>query len=157
MGCCGDREKGPATESAKWDYLTLTDFKCTSGWTYFAYFWLWLMAFVGLAVVGLDSYTAINLLAFNQWSSQVKPALDFKYSRWIFTVCILLSFVLYIYEFARAYRVIRRGGVAESFLDPTAATIQSIRPGGGWKRFLVFSDLTKSKIGLNCTDPFSII
>lgn len=147
MGCCGDREKGPATESAKWDYLTLTDFKCTSGWTYFAYFWLWLMAFVGLAVVGLDSYTAINLLAFNQWSSQVKPALDFKYSRWIFAVCILLSFVLYIYEFARAYRVIRRGGVAESFLDPTAATIQSIRPGGGWKRFLVFSDLTKSKKG----------
>ncbi|CAK3960598.1 vacuolar membrane [Lecanosticta acicola] len=147
MGCFADREKGSPEETAKWDYLTLTDFKCTSGWTVAAYVWLWFMAFVGTAVVALDTYTAVNLLAFNHWSSKVKPALDFKYSRWIFAVCILLSFVLLFYELIRAWRVIKRGGVAESFLDPTAVTILSTRPGGGWKRFLVFTELTKSKKG----------
>lgn len=142
----GDREKGPPEESAKWDYLTLGDWRCTSGWTYPAYVWLWFLAIVGVAVYVVDTYTAVNLLAFDNWSSEVKPAVPIKYSKWIFAVCILLSWVLCIYEWIRAVRVIRRGGVAESFLDPLAVTLQSIRP-QGFKRFLVFSELTKSRKG----------
>ncbi|KAK4508198.1 hypothetical protein PRZ48_001936 [Zasmidium cellare] len=146
MGCGGDREKGPPEEAAKWDYLTLGDFRCTSAWTYPAYVWLWFMAIVAVAVYVVDTYTAVNLLAFDNWSSQVKPAVPIKYSKWIFAVCILLSWVLCIYEWIRAIRVITRGGVAESFLDPLAVTLQSIRP-QGFKRFLVFTELTKSRKG----------
>ncbi|KAF7196433.1 putative vacuolar membrane protein [Pseudocercospora fuligena] len=146
MGCLSDREKGPKEESQKWDFITLSDFRCTSAWTVVAYIWLWVLALVGIAVYVVDTFTAVNLLAFDQWSSSVKPALDFKYSKWIFSVCILLSWALCIYEWIRAIRVIRRGGVAQSFLDPLAVDIQSMRP-RGFKRFLVFTALTKSRKG----------
>lgn len=46
-------------------------------------------------------------------------------------------------------RVMKRGAVAESFLDSLAVRLQCIRwgKGRGYKRFLVFAELTKSKKG----------
>jgi Fungal potassium channel len=46
-------------------------------------------------------------------------------------------------------RVMKRGAVAESFLDSLAVRLQSVRLGKarGWRRFLVFAELTKSKKG----------
>ena len=146
MGCCGEREKGPPEQKQKWEFINLPDFRNKSVWTVLAYGWLWLMAFVGIAVYAVDTFTAVNLLAFDKWSSQVQPWLPFKYSKWIFAVCILLSWALCIYEWIRAIRVIKRGGVAASYMDPLAASLQSMRP-QGWRRFLVFSELTKSKKG----------
>lgn len=54
-----------------------------------------------------------------------------------------------MFEWLRAIRVIRNDGVADSYLDPIAVMAQSIRPGKakGWKRFLVFAELTRSKKG----------
>ncbi|KAI9651707.1 MAG: hypothetical protein M1831_000522, partial [Alyxoria varia] len=52
----------------------------------------------------------------------------------------------------------RQGSVAKDYLDPLAATIQSIRvyPGGrGYQRFLVFAQLTKSKKGVDYLALFS--
>lgn len=69
-----------------------------------------------------------------------------QYSRWIFVAGILTSIALYAYEWQRAIRVIRKGGIADSYLDRLACQTQSMR-GKGWKRFLVFAELTKSKKG----------
>lgn len=146
MGCTGDREKGPPEHTQKWDFITLSDFKGDSVWTNLAYGWLWFMALVSIAVYAVDTFTAVNLLAFNKWNSQVKPTIPFQYSKWIFAACILLSWILCIYGWIRAVQVLRRGGVAESYMDPLAVTLQSIR-GQGWRRFLVFTELTKSKKG----------
>jgi len=38
-----------------------------------------------------------------------------------------------------------RGSVADDYLDPLAVKLQSMRFGTGWRRFLVFAELTKSK------------
>lgn len=102
-----------------------------------------------MAVYGVDSFTAINLLAFDSWSSQVKPKVEFEYLKWIFSVCIILSFVNLGFEHIRARRVMNRGSVAECFLDNLAVRLESIRMGSGqgWRRFLVFAELTKSKKG----------
>ncbi|KAI9712748.1 MAG: hypothetical protein M1820_001370 [Bogoriella megaspora] len=151
MGCCGDREKGAVTEEQKWDYINLDDFKSKNCFTSFSYGWLWFLAIVGIAVYAVDTFTAVNLLAFDRWSSEVKPAVPFKVSKWIFAVCIMLSWILLMFEWIRAIRVIRRGAVAESYLDPLAVVLQSMRPGQGkgWRRFLVFAELTKSKKGVD--------
>ena len=146
MGCTGDREKGPPEHTQKWAFITLSDFRATSFWTGVAYAWLWFMAIVAVAVYALDTFTAVNLLVFDKWSGQIQPKVPFVYSKWIFAVCILLSWALCFYEWLRAIRVIRRGGVAESYMDPLAVTLQSMRP-QGWRRFLVFTELTKSKKG----------
>ncbi|KAL2217564.1 hypothetical protein M432DRAFT_658250 [Thermoascus aurantiacus ATCC 26904] len=151
MPCCGEREKlGEVRAEQKWDYINLDDFKSTSCLTPVSYFFLYVFLLISIAVYAVDSFTAINLLVFSRWAGQIKPAIPFSISRWVFAVCIIISFVLLVYRWIRAIRVIRSDGVAQSYLDPLAVRLQSIRigpRGRGWKRFLVFAELTKSKKG----------
>ena len=98
----------------------------------------------------VDIYTAANLLFFDRWSGQVQPVIPFSYARWVFAGCIILSWVLLVYRWMRAIRVIRRGVVAASYLDPLAVRVQSVRmgeEGRGWRRFLLFAALTKGRKG----------
>lgn len=150
MGCLSHRKKQTdAFVDQKWDYINLTDFKsngCGPGW---AYGFLWFSLIISIAVYGVDTFTAVNLLVFNRWSSQIKPAIPFEVSKWIFSVCILLSFVNLAFEGIRAYRIMKRGNVAECYMDSLAARWECIRLGSGhgWRRFLVFAELTKGKKG----------
>jgi hypothetical protein len=117
---------------------------------------LWILGFISLAVYAVDSFTAINLLIFSRWAGQIKPAIPFSVSRWIFAICIIISFVLLAFRWLHTVRVLRSGGVADSYLDPLAARVQSIRIGHqGWKRFLVYAELTKSKKGADYVALFS--
>ncbi|KAK0641051.1 hypothetical protein B0T16DRAFT_461162 [Cercophora newfieldiana] len=135
----------------KWDFISLGDFKSTNCFTPFAYGYLWFSLLLSVTVYAVDTFTAYQLLAFNAWSSQVEPTqlIPFDVSKWIFSVCIILSFLNLGFEHFRAQKIMRRGSVAESFLDNLAVRLESIRmgKGRGWKRFLVFAELTKSKKG----------
>ncbi|KAG5975881.1 hypothetical protein E4U58_006873 [Claviceps cyperi] len=150
MGCASNRKKQTRDfADQKWDYINLQDFKAKGCGPGFAYGYLWFMLITSIAVYAVDSFTAVNLLAFNRWSSAIQPAIPFDISKWIFSVCILLSFVNLAFEGIRAIRVMRRNNVAECFLDSLAVRWESIRlgRGQGWRRFLVFAELTKSKKG----------
>lgn len=131
------------------DKQSLNDFKSSSCLNIFAYGYLWVSLLISVAVYGVDTFTAVNLLAFNKWSGEFKPVVSFDVQKWIFAGCIIASWVNLGFEHLRATRVIRRGAVAESFLDSLAVRLQSIRlgKGRGWRRFLVFAELTKSKKG----------
>ena len=103
-----------------------------------------------MAVYLVDAFTAANLLFFNRWSGQVQPLIPFNIARWVFAGCIMLSWVLLVYRWIRAVRVMRSGVVAASYLDPLAVRVQSIRTGKngrGWRRFLLFAELTKGRKG----------
>jgi len=116
------------------------------------------MLFVSISVYAVDTFTAIQLLAFNKWAGQIQPAIDLKYSRWIFAGCIILSFVLLIYRWLRALKVMRGGKIAKAYLDPLAVRVECIRmghEGRGWKRFLVFAELTKSRKGADYVALFA--
>jgi hypothetical protein len=128
---------------------SLNDFHSTSCFKYFAYGYLWVSLLISVAVYAVDTFTAVNLLAFNRWSGEIKPVISFDISKWIFAGCIIASWVNLGFEHLRAMRVIKRGAVAESYLDSLAVRLQSIRlgQGRGFKRFLVFAELTKSKKG----------
>ncbi|KFA63596.1 hypothetical protein S40285_04121 [Stachybotrys chlorohalonatus IBT 40285] len=150
MGCISHRKK--QTEEIadqKWDYINLQDFKAKGCGTPFAYAYLWFMLLLSIAVYAVDSFTAINLLVFDEWSSEIEPAIDRNITRWVFSICIILSFLNLGYEGVRAIRVMKRGNVAECYLDNLAVRWESIRVGSGqgWRRFLVFAELTKSKKG----------
>ncbi|KAJ4407926.1 Potassium transporter [Didymella pomorum] len=154
MGCCGDREKGLVNVAAdqKWDYINLSDFRSSSCLTPFSYAWLWILTLISCAVYAADAFTAVNLLAFNKWSSQVQPKVPFEVAKWIFAITIIISYVFLVYRGIRAFRVMRSGSVTECYLEPMAAIWQSMRltsSGRGWRRFLVFAELTKSKKGAN--------
>ncbi|EKV16294.1 pheromone-regulated membrane protein [Penicillium digitatum] len=148
MLCGGDREKGDVAMEEKWDYVNLDDFKSESCLTPFSYFFIWVLLFISIAVYGVDTFTAINLLAFSRWSGRVQPAIPFNISRWIFAACIIASLVLLAYRWIHAIRAIRSGSITRSFLDPLAVRIQSVRfgqRGRGYRRFLVFAELTKNR------------
>ncbi|KAI1826707.1 hypothetical protein F4861DRAFT_529631 [Xylaria intraflava] len=143
----------------QWDAISLRDFKPSSFFTYLAYGYLYFSILLSLAVYGVDIFTAVNLLAFNQWSSSIKPTqlLTFQQAKWIFAGTILASLVNLIFEHFRAWRVMRRGSVAECYLDNLAVRLESIRvgKGQGWRRFLVFAELTKSRKGAEYVALFS--
>lgn len=124
-----------------------------------AYGYLYFSLTLSLAVYGVDIFTAINLLAFNQWSSSIEPTqlLTFDQTKWIFAGTIIASFVNLIFEHFRAWRVMKRGSVAECYLDNLAVRLESIRlgRGQGWRRFLVFAELTKSRKGAEYVALFS--
>lgn len=128
---------------------SLNDFKSTSCLEFFAYGYLWISLFISTAVYGVDTFTAVNLLAFDKFTG-ITPTIPLNISKWIISGCVIASWVNLAYEHFRALRVIRRGAVAESFMDSLAVRLQSIRMGSkgrGWRRFLVFSELAKSKKG----------
>ncbi|KAF2825391.1 hypothetical protein CC86DRAFT_42731 [Ophiobolus disseminans] len=153
MGCCGEREKGLiVSDEQKWDYINLGDFKSTSCLAPFSYVWLWILVLVSCAIYAADAFTAVNLLAFNNWSSQVKPKVPFEVAKWIFAITIIISYLFLLYRWFRAVRVLKSGSVTECYLEPLAAIWQSMRltkSGQGWRRFLVFAELTRSKKGAN--------
>jgi hypothetical protein len=112
---------------------------------------LWVLVFVSVAVYAADAFTAVNLLAFNKWSLE-KPVVSFDIIKWIFAVCIIVSYVFLAYRWIRAWRVLRSGSVTECYLEPLAVIFQSIRltkEGQGWRRFLVFAELTRSRKGVD--------
>lgn len=150
MGCLTHRSKEVRQYTdQKWDYINLSDFKAKGCGPIFAYITLWIGLIISLAVYGVDTFTAVQLLVFNRWSSEIEPAIPISISRWIFSGCILLSFVNLGFEWIRAARKIKRGNVAEVYLDSLAVRWESIRVGSGqgFRRFLVFTELTKSKKG----------
>ena len=58
--------------------------------------------------------------------------------------------MLLVYRWVRAVRVIRSCVIATNYLDPLAVVLQSLRMGSnspGWRRFLVFAELTKGRKG----------
>lgn len=128
----------------------LNDFRTSSCWLPVAYGYLWIGLIISIICYCVDIYLCINLLAFNTWSGQIQPAIPLNIAKWIFTGCIILSLLILAYEWIRAIRVMRKGYIADSYLDPLAVRLQCIRlgkKGRGWRRFLVFGQLTKSKKG----------
>ncbi|CAK7240200.1 MAG: Potassium transporter [Sporothrix thermara] len=151
MGFLSHGHLGDVRPEQKWDYIGLNDFKSQSCFTALAYAYLWFSLGLSITVYAVDTFTAVNLLVFDRWSSEIAPTqlISFTVSKWIFSICIILSVLNLIYEHIRAMRIMRRGSVAECYLDNLAVRLESVRlgKGQGWKRFLVFAELTKSKKG----------
>ena len=153
MGCFGgDRDKlEPVKAEHQWDFINLSDFTASSWLTPLSYGILYISLAISVACYVVDIFTCSQLLLFDKWSGQIEPIVPLYISRWVFAGCILLSLVLLVYRWIKAVRAIRSGGISRSYLDPLAVRLQSARigqSGRGWRRFLVFAELTKSKKGV---------
>lgn len=145
MGCFGTSKKYQVKEGTKWHYVNLNDFRSRNCIAIFSYVWVWCLAIISVVVYTLDTFTAVKLLGFNQWSSKIEPVIDFNVNKWIFSGTIMFSWVLLMYEYFRAWRVMKKESITEDYLDPLAVVLQCLRIPSGWRRFLIFAELTKSK------------
>ncbi|KAK6526148.1 hypothetical protein TWF281_011184 [Arthrobotrys megalospora] len=141
-----NRNDEPVSKKQKWDYLNLNDFKTRSCWSPVAYFFFFVNFFFGVVVVAADCYTAVNLLAFDRWSSKIDPFVPLRISKWIFAGCIIFSFVLIGISLLWSIKAIKSHSIARGYLNVYAGRWWCVGR-DGYKRFLVFSELTKSKHG----------
>ena len=159
MGCFGRKEEddfGDFKAEHQWSFITLSDFTSSSFLTPLSYGILYISLVISVGVYVVDIFTCSQLLLFDKWSGKIEPAVPLYISRWVFTGCILL--VLLVYRWWKAIRAIKTGSITRSYLDPLAVRLQSVRMGArgrGWRRFLVFAELTKSKKGVEYVALFT--
>lgn len=96
---------------------------------------------LSIAFYCVDIYTCIKLLAFNEWSSQVKPYLSFKISKWLFAACIICSIVLLIYESVRGVRVFKTRNISLIYTNTFAKNAKSLQ---SYKCFCVLNEINPS-------------
>lgn len=102
-------------------------FKNYKFWTIVNYLFELTMVVLSVAFLGSDIYTAVKLLAFNQWSSEIQPFISFKVCRWIFVGCIILSIVLLLIEWVKAIIVYRTRNISLCYMNSKARALYSMQ------------------------------
>ncbi|KAF9122900.1 hypothetical protein BGW39_009412 [Mortierella sp. 14UC] len=93
--------------SHKFELINIADFHSNSIWTRLRYMWVWTMFFKTVLVLCGDVWICIVLIISGPWASKIQPAIEILIARWIFTGCILLSFLLLAMDFRKAIKVMR--------------------------------------------------
>jgi len=124
------------------DYIDVDLFKNKRAGTIWNYLVMIFLLILSIIFYCVDIYTCIKLLAFNEWSSQVKPYLSFKISKWLFAACIICSLVLLIYESVRGIRVFRTRNISLIYTNHFAKTAKSLQ---SYKYFCVLNEINPTK------------
>uniref|UniRef100_A0A060T5F3 ARAD1C11704p n=1 Tax=Blastobotrys adeninivorans TaxID=409370 RepID=A0A060T5F3_BLAAD len=124
------------------DLMDLDQFRSSNCRYVSGYIFMYFTIILSIAVYVSDIYTALVLLAFDRWTSSIKPFVPFRISRWIFAACIILSIILLIYEFIVAVHTMRGKNVALNYANPISRNLYSIY---GYKYFCLFAKITKSR------------
>lgn len=103
---------------------------------------MYIRLLISIAVFASDIYTAIVLLAFHKWSSEINPSVPIHISRWIFAGCIILSTLLVFVEFMIAIHIVREKNISRTYTNTMARKIYSIR---GYNYFCLFGKITSSR------------
>ncbi|KAG0226406.1 hypothetical protein BGW41_004209 [Actinomortierella wolfii] len=104
--------KTETVSSHTFEFINIPDFHSSSYWSYLRYGWIWLMFIKTILVMCGDIWTCCVLLISGDWTTSIEPAIDISIARWIFSGCILLSFVLVAYDLVKANRVIKSNDIA---------------------------------------------
>jgi Fungal potassium channel len=110
--------------------------------------WLYVLIFKSFAVYASDIYTAIALLASNEWaasflqSSNNTIKVPFTIGKWIFTGCIIFSFLLLAYEARKARRIIRSRDISYAYTNVMANNYYSLK---SYDHFCFFANINDSK------------
>ncbi|KAG0262572.1 hypothetical protein BG011_010007 [Mortierella polycephala] len=107
-----------AVPSHKFDFINITDFHSSSPWTYLRYSWVWIMFLIAILVLCGEIWTCAFLIINGSWISEIEPIIDISIARWIFTACILLSFLLLAFDLKKANKVIKSQDISYAVSNP---------------------------------------
>ncbi|KAL3228502.1 pheromone-regulated membrane protein [Nakaseomyces bracarensis] len=130
-----------AYEDLQFDDIDLDLFKSGSCTWVCKYIIVWVMTLMRVAVLVSDLYTCYKLIALNSWSNNiVQPIVPFKITKWLFSTCILISFVLWALDILVAIRLLRdskaRRSISRMYLNNCTRTYLSLR---SFRLFCLFS------------------
>lgn len=128
-------------EDLEFDDIDLDLFKKSKSWVFLKYvFFVWLLTLLKFAVQVSDLYTCFKLLAFNSWSNNiVQPCIPFKITKWLFSTCILFSFLLWSLEIFMGLRLLRDSrynrSISRMYLNNFTRTYLSL---ASYERYCLF-------------------
>jgi hypothetical protein len=132
----GPRWKREVYQDHKFDFIDVNSFKAHGTLLWAGYLWVYMDMLKSLAVYVLDTQTgipdnrkgltvAIFLLAFNKWATQVQPAVPLSISRWIFSGCIIFSFLLLAKDWWTARKIIRSRDISFAYTNLIGIILRS--------------------------------
>ncbi|KAK4046883.1 Potassium transporter [Microbotryomycetes sp. JL201] len=137
------------------DFINVHEFHSKALWTRLQYLWLWILFAKSIAVYIADIYTAVALLASNRWSATYLQAADddgsshstllqvpFKVGKWVFTGCIIFSFLLLLWEARKARAIIKSRDISYAFTNVMSQNWYSLR---SYDHFCFFCQIDNSK------------
>lgn len=116
------------------------------------YVWLWILGAKSVAVYVADIYTAVALLASNHWSLSILQSaaaqgsttlqVPFTIGKWVFTGCIILSFLLLLWEARKARAIVKSRDISYAFTNVMSQDYYSMR---SYNHFCFFCQIDNSK------------
>ncbi|KAI8367861.1 hypothetical protein EDC96DRAFT_543726 [Choanephora cucurbitarum] len=97
----------------KFANINLNSFYDPSCYTRFSYLSIFLASLKSFAVYVADLWTAVSLMVIGQ--TTVTPAIPTEISKWIFFVCIIISFLLLIWDMYKAQKILKTDNISLSF------------------------------------------
>lgn len=151
--CCGNASwKREEVPDHKFDFIDVRDFRNNGCFQQLKYAFLFIMVVKSFAVYVADIYTAVTLLAFGHFSGslydkvQNDPQNNFRvpisYGRWIFTGCIIFSFLLLAYEAHKSRAIVKSRDISYAYTNVMANNYYSLR---SYNHFCFFDHINDSK------------
>lgn len=117
----------PEVNGATFDSINVRKFRNRRIGTVLLYVWLWIFLLLQIAVLASDTYTCVNILAFDRWLTKDYQVYEYRVAKWIFTGCILFRFVLIIYHLGWAIYTYRTRNIALAYLNEMTQQMYTVR------------------------------
>ncbi|CAD6892743.1 unnamed protein product [Tilletia controversa] len=153
MGCCGGNAEWKREEvlDHKFDFIDVREYRDTGIMSQLKYALLYANMAKSVAVYLADIYTAITLLAIGHLTGtlyteaqkdQGNPlSVSVDYVRWIFTGCIIFSFLLLAYEAHKARAIVRSRDISYAYTNVMANNYYSLN---SFDHFCFFNQINNS-------------
>lgn len=103
---------------------------------------IWGLTILKPIMIISDIYTCIKLLAFDIWSNNyVEPYVSFTITKWLFSVCILISLFLVVIDAVNGYQIYKTRIISLCFINNWSRNIFSLR---NYAMFCLFDKITPS-------------
>ncbi|KAL7321568.1 Potassium transporter [Mucor circinelloides] len=147
MGCCGGDKpkwKREIVPDHKFENVDLDAFYNPSCGSRFGYMFIFILSLKSFAVYVADLWTAVSLLVIGQ--TTVTPAIPTEYSKWIFFACIMVSFLLLIWDMFKARRILKTHDISFAFTSVIANRYLSMKD---YRYYCLFQSINSNSKGID--------
>ncbi|ORX53616.1 hypothetical protein DM01DRAFT_1322594 [Hesseltinella vesiculosa] len=139
----GPKWKNESVRGHSFDYLDMDDFYDPSCMTRLSYLFIYVIVIKSILVYVADAYSAVSLLVLGHSStSTIDPVIPTHISKWIFLGCVIVSFLLLIWDMYKSKKIIRSRDIALVFTSVQANRYYSMKD---YRYHSLFTRINKSR------------
>ncbi|KAI9345768.1 hypothetical protein BD770DRAFT_297474, partial [Pilaira anomala] len=145
--CCGwnkPKWKREIVPDHKFENVDLDAFYDPSYTTKFGYNFMFISFIKTICVCLADLYTAISLLVIGQ--TTVTPAIPTEYSKWMFFTCIMISYLLIIWDLIKSRRILATNDISSAF---TSAIVNRYLSMKDYRYYCLFKKINSNSKGID--------